>query len=131
MKKSQKKTQALSRFFSSSTLLFSASTLLCCAIPALMVYLGMGAALVSLLSAAPFLVTLSKHKIWLFVATGVLIATSGYLLLKARRAPCPADPRAAKKCQRTRRISWVMFISAVLIYVTGIFYAYIAPHLFY
>lgn len=40
----------------------SVGTLVCCALPALLVLSGFGATVASLLSAAPWLVTLSRHK---------------------------------------------------------------------
>ena len=44
----------------------SLGTLLCCALPALLVTLSMGATLVGLVSYIPFLITLSEHKLWVF-----------------------------------------------------------------
>ena len=49
--------------WSSAVSLFaSSSTLVCCALPALLVAVGAGAALSSLVSAVPQLVWLSEHK---------------------------------------------------------------------
>src|SRR5579863_7325195 len=87
------------------TLLASFSTLLCCALPALFVSLGAGAALIGLVSAVPQLIWLSAHKIPLFVFAGVMLAVSGTARYASRNAPCPADPRAARACRRLRRIS--------------------------
>jgi hypothetical protein len=44
------------------SLFTSFGTLLCCALPSLLVLLGLGATVASLLSAAPWLVSLSHHK---------------------------------------------------------------------
>jgi mercuric ion transport protein len=41
----------------------SLSTLLCCALPSLLVLVGPGATVASMLSALPWLVTLSHHRI--------------------------------------------------------------------
>src|ERR1700723_3972500 len=54
----------------------SFSTLICCALPSVLVLLGLGTTVASLLSAAPWLVNLSRHKIWTFSIAGVLIAMS-------------------------------------------------------
>ena len=67
------KRAALLNYFS---LFSSFSTLICCALPSVLVLLGMGTAVASLLSAAPWLVSLSRHKIWTFSIAGVLIACS-------------------------------------------------------
>jgi hypothetical protein len=93
----------------------SSSTLICCALPALLVALGAGAALSSLVSAVPQLVWLSEHKGWVFGISGVLLASSAALQWRNRHAPCPIDPALARACMRTRRWSaWVLGASAVL-----------------
>jgi uncharacterized BrkB/YihY/UPF0761 family membrane protein len=55
------------------SLFCSLGTLLCCALPSLLVLLGMGATVASALSALPWLVTLSHHKNWIFAISGLLI----------------------------------------------------------
>ena len=50
-----------------ATLFASSGTLVCCALPALLVALGAGAALSSLVSAVPQLVWMSENKEALFV----------------------------------------------------------------
>jgi mercuric ion transport protein len=58
------------------SLFSSFSTLICCALPSIFVLLGLGTTVASLLSAAPWLVSLSRHKIWTFSIAGRLIAAS-------------------------------------------------------
>lgn len=108
----------------------SIGTLLCCALPALLVTLGMGAALAGLVSNVPILITLSEHKAWVFGIAGILIIFSTILQIARRNAPCPIDPLAAKTCMKLRRIS--VFITAFSggIYLIGVFFAFIAPKLF-
>ena len=48
------------------SLFTSFGTLLCCALPSLLVLLGLGATVASFLSAVPWLVVLSRHKTWVF-----------------------------------------------------------------
>jgi mercuric ion transport protein len=56
------------------SLFTSLSTLLCCALPSLLVLFGLGASVASTLSFLPWLVTLSRHKQWTFAISGGLIA---------------------------------------------------------
>ena len=56
------------------SLFTSVGTLLCCALPSLLVLFGLGATVASVLSQAPWLVALSHHKNWVFLIAGVLIA---------------------------------------------------------
>ncbi|MCU0754784.1 MAG: hypothetical protein MUE46_06630 [Xanthomonadales bacterium] len=94
-------------------LLTASGTLVCCVLPALMVALGAGAALAGLISAAPWLVWLSMHKGLVFGVAGGTLAASGWLLLQARHAPCPADPALARACRGLRRFSvWTWGLAA-------------------
>lgn len=111
------------------SLFTSLSTLVCCALPALLVTLGMGAALAGLVTAVPQLVWLSEHKALTFGTAGVLLAGAGYMLWRARNAPCPADPAQARACARMRRFSvWTYFVSLAL-YLTAVFFAFLAADL--
>lgn len=111
------------------TLFASMSTLLCCALPALLVSIGAGAVLIGLVSAVPQLVWLSEHKIALFTFAGVMLTSSGILRYRNRNAPCPADPMKAKACARLRRISGIVFYISATCYVIGFFFAFIAARL--
>ena len=109
----------------------SLGTLLCCALPALLVTLGMGAALAGLVSNVPFLITLSEHKLWVFGVAGVLICLSAGLQWLSRHAPCPVDPIDAKACMRLRRVSVYITGFSAIIYLIGVFFAFIASKIFY
>ena len=109
----------------------SLGTLLCCALPALLVTLGMGAALAGLVSNVPFLISLSEHKLWVFGVAGVLIVLSATLQWIRRYGPCPVDPIAAKACMRLRRVSVYITGFSAIIYMIGVFFAFIAPRIFY
>lgn len=113
------------------SLFTSVGTLLCCALPALFVTLGAGAALAGLVSAAPWLVALSKYKAWTFGISGMLILIAGIMRWKARHAPCPIDIEQAKACTRLRRISAWMYWLSVVVWCVGFFFAFIAVWIFY
>ena len=109
----------------SLSLFTSLGTLFCCALPALFVVLGAGAALAGLLSNAPFLIVLSKYKLLLFLISGSLMTISGYLIWRSRNAPCPADPLKARACKRLRIASLAIYFFSVTIYAIGFFFAFI------
>jgi hypothetical protein len=111
------------------SLFSSLGTLLCCALPSLLVLFGLGATVASVLSEAPWLVAMSHHKHWVFVVAGVLISSNFvyvYALapkLQMRNGACdPNDPGACQTASRFSRI--VLWCSAVL-YMVGCFTAYI------
>ena len=111
---------------STLTLFSSFGTLICCALPALLVSIGAGATLISLLNAVPQLIWLSEHKIAIFVFAAVMLAMSGIARYLNRNAPCPIEPEQAKACMRLRRISGIILYVSVLIYAVGFFFAFVA-----
>lgn len=112
-----------------ATLLASSSTLICCALPALLVTLGAGAALSTLVSAVPQLVWLSEYKEALFSGAGLMLATGGVLQWHTRYAPCPADPALGRACLRTRRAALRMYLLSLTIYLVGGWFAFVLPWL--
>ena len=108
------------------SLFASAGTLLCCALPALLVTLGMGAVMAGLVANVPQLVWLSEHKKPLFIAAAVLLVIAGWMMWRARLLPCPIDPKQAAACKNLRKISLVIYWVSVLLYTVGFFFAYIA-----
>lgn len=109
----------------------STATLICCALPALFVALGMGAVVAGLVSAVPQITLLSENKALVFAVSGVLIAAAALLQWRARDAPCPADPAAARACQRLRSASVVILVVAAIAWCVGAFFAFFAARLFF
>jgi len=110
------------------SLFTSLSTLLCCALPSLLVLFGLGASVASLLSFMPWLVSLSHHKTWVFAVSGVLILLSfvqTYAIaprLRARGDACAADDPS---CDRATKIGRVVLWISAAIYVIGFFTAFL------
>ena len=112
------------------TLATSASTLLCCALPALLVALGAGAVLATAVSVFPQLVWVSEHKIEVFVIAGAMLTVAGWLQWRAKSLPCPVDPVLRDACTRGREISLAAYWVSVVIFAIGGFFAFVAPTLF-
>ncbi len=107
----------------------SGSTLICCALPALMVSLGAGASLAGLVGSFPQIVWLSEHKVPLFVLATVMLVVAGAFQWRARSLPCPADPALAAACVRARRVSrWIYWFSMATLAI-GAFFAFALPWL--
>ena len=111
------------------SLFTSLSTLLCCALPSLLVLIGLGATAASIVSAAPWLITFSHHKNWTFTIAGLLIAANFVYVfrfaprLRAESQACPVDGPSA--CGTASRLSrWILWSSAG-IYLVGLFSAYL------
>jgi hypothetical protein len=66
------------------SLFTSFGTLICCALSVLLVSIGLGATVVaSLISSFPWLVTLSRHKEWVFLGAGALSRFENLKVLRA------------------------------------------------
>jgi hypothetical protein len=123
-------TESRGGLWSSLVSLFaSSSTLVCCAIPALLVALGAGAALSSLVSIFPQVVWLSEHKDPLFGFAGLMMIGSGALQWRNRSAPCPVDPALRDACLKTRKTASTVYAASVVLYFIGGWFAFIQPWL--
>jgi hypothetical protein len=109
------------------SLFTSFSTVLCCALPSLLVLFGFGASVASMLSFMPWLVTLSRHKQWTFAVSGTLIVLSFvnmyYIAPRIRAKQCSADDPSA--CEEANRLSVILLWVSAGIYAVGMFVAYV------
>lgn len=119
----------MNRFASFLTLFSSLGTLICCALPALFVSLGLGAVLAGLVSSVPGLIWVSEHKTGVFLFAGAMLFGNGVWLWINRNAPCPIDPELRKACVSGRKASKIIYALSVAVFATGAFFAYIAPAL--
>jgi mercuric ion transport protein len=106
----------------------SFSTLICCGLPSLLVLLGMGSAVASLLSAAPWLVSLSRHKVWTFSIAGTLIALSfvvTYLIAPRLRQGEACDAEDPTSCGKASSVSRILLWVSGVIWSCGFFVAYL------
>ena len=121
-----KLTTSNNHFLPFLSLFTSAGTLICCALPALLVSIGAGAALAGLVSTVPQLIWLSTYKIQVFTIAGILLLSTGIIQWKMRNSPCPVDPELAASCMRMRSINKWVFMLSLFIYVVGFFFAFLA-----
>lgn len=96
----------------------STGTLICCALPILLVTLGFGAVVASLTSRFPVLVTLSEYDGWMFGISAGLLGLTAWVIW-GREEQCPANPKLAARCQRARRWNQRVFWSATAIWAIG------------
>ncbi len=106
----------------------SVGTLVCCALPSLLVLLGFGTTVAALLADLPWLVTVSRYKAWVFAGSGALLAANAYYVyrlapnLRARALGCaPGDPACAGVSRPTRALLWL----SVSVYLAGFLVAYV------
>ena len=111
------------------TLFSSGGTLICCALPALLVSLGAGAVMASVVSSVPQIVWFSEHKLGVFIFAGVMLSISGLLQWQAKSLPCPSDKALAELCNKTRVNSLRIYVFSVCVFLIGGFMAFAAPWL--
>ncbi len=111
------------------SLFTSVGTLLCCALPSLLVLFGLGATVASVLSEAPWLVAMSRHKHWVFIVAGAMITCNFIYVyavaprLQMRSGAC--DPSNPTACQTASRLSRIVLWCSAALYMVGCFTAYI------
>lgn len=105
----------------------SATTLLCCALPILLVSLGMGAVAASLYGEYfPWLQWFGRNEAITFGATALILLIAGWALYRPDRT-CPADPELAKACNTTHKWNIRFFWGSVIIWNIGAFAAFVLP----
>ena len=109
------------------SLFTSLSTLLCCALPSLLVLFGLGASVASILAFTPWLVTLSRHKAWTFSVSGTLIGVSFinlYYFVPRLKGGGVCDVDDGSACRVASRVSKVLLWVSAGIYAVGFLVAY-------
>jgi mercuric ion transport protein len=112
------------RLVGTLALVASTGTLICCALPILLVTLGLGSAVAAMTSAAPWLIFLSMNKTWVFAGSAVMIGAAAYW--QARPFACPADPDRADACRRLHRLGQRLNGIAAALWAIGFTAAYLA-----
>ncbi len=107
------------------TLFASTGTLVCCALPIIMVTFGMGATVAALTRSIPFLITLSQHKVWVFAGSAIMLALSAWMMYRPGRA-CPVDRGLGALCDRTRVWNRRIYRTSVILWGLGFFAAFVA-----
>lgn len=108
----------------------SLGTLLCCALPVVLVTFGLGATFASLTASFQQIIWMVERKDTLFIVTFFLLILSLYFIIKANRQACPIDPKQRELCEKSKKISWRVYIFTLIIYIIGFIFSYIIP-LFY
>lgn len=120
--------QARTGILSFLSLFTSFGTLLCCALPSLLVLFGFGATVATVLSDLPWLVALSHHKHWVFSVAGLLIGGNFvYVYAVAPRLQMKSggcDPNHPAACQAASRFSRIVLWCSAGLYLVGCFTAY-------
>lgn len=106
--------------------LFASSvTLVCCALPILLVSVGLGALSAALFANLPFLTFFAQYKSWLFILSASLIGAAAWVLYRPDRA-CPSDLELARQCAVADRWNKRLLWGATGCWVIGFTGAYLS-----
>ena len=111
------------------SLFTSVGTLVCCALPALFVVLGFGAAFAGLVTVFPGLIWISERKVWFFGFGMAMLIAGGSLQIMNRQTECPVD-KFGNACETTRDWSKGAYLISIIFYGVGFFFSFIAPRIF-
>ena len=106
----------------------STSTLICCALPALLVAIGATGALVSLFSNIPFLITISENKEIVFAISGCLLGISFFLNRNSEVESCEIDENLSLSCNNLKKTNRTILMISLIIYFIGFFFAFFAKY---
>ena len=112
-------------------LVITGATLTCCVLPTLLVLVGAGSVLATLIQHMPALVSLSEHSTWTFVLAGTVLAFNTVQLDRSRTSPCPSDPLLAQRCGRVRRLALQLHRFTVVLYGASLFVTVVVPKLLF
>jgi len=108
--------QFKNRILATLTLFSSVSTLLCCALPALLVSLGAGAVMAGLVSTVPQLIIISRHKPTVFIIAGLLLVLSGFIQWRNRPLPTRCRPRLSLSTLAKKQSDYFLYLACGLYY---------------
>ena len=107
------------------TLFASTTTLFCCALPILLVTLGLGAVSAAMFANVPFLAFLARHEPWLFLFSFCMLAISTWSVYRPGRT-CPADPELAAQCAKADKWNKRVLKVSIAIWCVGFTAAYLS-----
>ena len=100
-------------------------TLVCCALPIVLVALGAGSVMASLVASAPWLVTLSQYKVWVFGVSALLLVGNYWILYRSASVAC----QPGGVCHVSHPFGrWMrrLFWASVVLYLVGFVAAYLS-----
>ena len=105
-------------------LFIASGTLLCCALPILLVTLGFGAVVASLNYNIPGLIFFAEHKVWTLTFAALVLVALAWVIWRPNQH-CPADTALAALCEKSKRWNKKIFWLSSIIWFIGLFTSYL------
>ena len=103
-----------------ATLFVTTGTLLCCALPILLVALGLGTVIATFYYTIPGLSFFAEHQSWTLGLSAFLLLMLAWLIWRPGQS-CPAEPELAAHCLTARYWNIRVFRLSVVIWSIGLF----------
>ena len=113
------------KFYVWICLITSSATLVCCTLPIILVFIGLGATLAAISTSLPWLMTLTEYKFWIFLVSGILLLLTEWALKRPGRS-CPTDPILAEKCKKLEIWNYRILRFSEIIWIIGFISSYLA-----
>ena len=104
------------------TLFTTSGTLLCCALPILLVSLGLGSVVASINYNIPGMFWLAQHKYWTLGLSAVMLGFLAWMIWRPNQS-CPTDPELARYCETSKKWNKRIFWLSIIIWSTGFFFS--------
>lgn len=102
------------------TLFLTSGTLLCCALPILLVTVGFGSVAAAMSYNIPGLTFLAEHKLWTLSFSFFFLLFLAWIIWRPNQS-CPIDPAQALACAGAKKWNKRIFILSVFIWGIGFF----------
>jgi len=102
------------------TLFLTSGTLLCCALPILLVTVGFGSVAAAMSYNIPGLTFLTEHKVWTLTFSFLFLVFLAWLIWRPNQS-CPIDPKLAAACAGSKKWNKRIFILSAVIWGVGFF----------
>ena len=107
-------------YFRWITLFLTSTTLLCCALPILLVTLGFGFIAAAMSYNIPGFSFLAEHKILTLTFSFLFLLFLAWIIRRPNQS-CPIDPKLAQACAGGKKWNKRIFILSVIIWSLGFF----------
>ena len=99
----------------------SITTIFCCALPIILILLGMGVVFANLTASFPLINWFAGKSFYLFITSFILLLISGYVIF-IKVQICPANQKLATICKKSKLFNKIIWwLSLVILLISFIF----------
>ena len=112
----------MSKYFTWITLFLSTGTLLCCALPILLVSLGFGSFVAAAFYNIESLSFIAEHKFWTLSISFLFLLLLAWIIYRPNQS-CPVNKEQGALCSSSKNYNKIIFVLSSMIWLVGFFFA--------